>query len=199
MNSYPVMETFYSLQGEGVHSGKPAFFIRLAGCDVGCSWCDVKDSWDAGQHPHRSVAELVQEAKDSGTEIVVVTGGDPFMYNLNQLKNALQAAGLHTHLETSGAHPMSGDWDWICLSPKRFKLPLEANYRLAHELKMIIVNKMDFAWAEELSAKVNPKCAMIIQPEWSRSAQVIPKMIDFVKRSPSWRLSLQTHKFLNID
>ncbi len=199
MTSYPVMETFYSLQGEGIFAGVPAFFIRLAGCDVGCSWCDVKDSWTAENHPKMTITELVEEATASGTEIVVITGGEPLLYDLTNLTEALQTAGLRTHLETSAAHPISGNWDWVCLSPKRFKLPVEENYQYANELKMIIVNKQDFTWARELADKVTKDCQLLMQPEWSRSAKVVPGMIDFVQKYPQWRISLQTHKFLDID
>jgi 7-carboxy-7-deazaguanine synthase len=199
MMHYPVMETFYSLQGEGVFAGVPAYFIRLAGCDVGCSWCDVKESWTAENFPRLTAKELTSKAKESGTEIVVITGGEPLMYDLTELTTMLQEAGLRTHLETSASHPMSGDWDWVCLSPKRFKLPLEENYKFADELKMIIVNKKDIDWAQELAAKVNKDCQLLIQPEWSRSAKVVPGMIEFVQSNPQWRISLQTHKYLDID
>ena len=199
MMSYPIMETFYSLQGEGIYSGVPAFFIRLAGCDVGCSGCDVQESWPADKYPEISAQKLVELALDSGTKIVVITGGEPLMYDLTELTTSLQEAGLRTHLETSGAHPMSGSWDWVCLSPKRFKFPLPGNYNFASELKMIIVNSKDFDWALELMKKVDESCQLIIQPEWSRSDRVIPGMIEFVKHNPAWRISLQTHKYLNIE
>lgn len=198
MSDYPVMETFYSLQGEGVFSGKPAFFIRLAGCDVGCSWCDVKESWTAENFPSLKTNQLVDLAVESGTKIAIITGGEPLMYDLDDLTAALQQAGKRVHIETSGAHPMSGSWDWVCLSPKRFKLPLEDNYGKASELKMIVVNKKDLEWAKELAAKVNPRCQLLLQPEWSRSDKVLPIMLDFVKKNPAWRISLQTHKFLDI-
>lgn len=199
MMQYPVMETFYSLQGEGIYAGSPAFFIRLAGCDVGCSWCDVKDSWSTEGYPKLSSAQLVNKAVASGTKIVVITGGEPLLYDLTDLTTALQEAGLRTHLETSASHPMSGRWDWVCLSPKRFKLPLPENFQHADELKMIIVNNKDLAWGEELAGNVGRACQLLIQPEWSRSAKVVPKMIDFVQQHPRWRISLQTHKYLDID
>jgi organic radical activating enzyme len=199
MMEYPVMESFYSLQGEGIYAGVPAFFIRLAGCDVGCSWCDVKDSWSTAGYPKVKVEDLVQQATESGTEVVVITGGEPLLYDLTELTRAIQAAGLRTHLETSAAHPWSGSWDWVCLSPKRFKLPIPENYRFADELKMIIVNKQDYIWAKELAREVRPSCELLLQPEWSRSKKVTSGMIDFVQHHPQWRISLQTHKFLNID
>jgi organic radical activating enzyme len=192
------METFYSLQGEGVFAGKPAFFIRLAGCDVGCSWCDVKESWTAEGFPRLETEQLVNLAIESGTEIVVITGGEPLMYNLEDLTSSLQLAGKRVHLETSAAHPISGSWDWVCISPKRFKLPLEGNFASASELKMIVVNKKDLEWAAELAGKVSEDCQLLLQPEWSKSDKVLPMMLDFVKRNPQWRISLQTHKFIDI-
>ena len=199
MMTYPVMETFYSLQGEGIFSGVPAYFIRLAGCDVGCSWCDVKDSWSTEGYPVYAAQELTAMARESGTEIVVITGGEPLLYDLTELTTSLQAAGLRTHLETSAAHPMSGSWDWVCLSPKRFKLPLAENYQHADELKIIVVNKKDFDWAVELASGVQQDCRLLLQPEWSKADKVISGMIDFVQQNPTWRISLQTHKFLKID
>lgn len=198
MSSYPVMETFYSLQGEGVFAGTPAFFIRLAGCDVGCSWCDVKESWTADNFPKLETRQLVDLAVDSGTEIVVITGGEPLMYDLDDLTKSLQLAGTKVHLETSASHPMSGSWDWVCLSPKRFKLPLDENFAGASELKMIVVNSKDLEWAEELAGKVSADCHLLLQPEWSKSEKVLPMMLDFVKKNPKWRISLQTHKFIDI-
>lgn len=198
MMTYPIMESFYSLQGEGMYSGSPAYFIRLAGCDVGCTWCDVKESWDASKYPKLSAEQLVNLSLESGTEIVVITGGEPLMYNLADLTTLLQAAGLRTHLETSAAYPISGSWDWVCISPKRFKEPLPDNFKWANELKMIFVNKKDLEWGQELALTVNPDCNLVIQPEWGRAEKVLPGMIDFVKEHPSWRISLQTHKFLNI-
>lgn len=198
MTKYPVMETFYSLQGEGVFAGKPAFFIRLAGCDVGCSWCDVKDSWTAENFPKLETEQLVNLVVESGTEIVVITGGEPLMYDLDDLTASLQMAGKRVHLETSAAHPISGKWDWVCVSPKRFKLPLEDNFTNASELKMIVVNKKDLEWAAELAEKVSNDCELLLQPEWSKSDKVLPMMLDFVKRNPKWRISLQTHKFIDI-
>lgn len=198
MMTYPVMETFYSLQGEGIFSGTPAYFIRLAGCDVGCSWCDVKESWTTDNYPILDAQKLTTHALESGTEIVVITGGEPLMYNLDELTSSLKGAGLRVHLETSASHKMSGSWDWVCLSPKRFKLPIIGNYKYAMELKMIVVNKKDLEWALALAHEVSPECKLILQPEWSRADKVLPMIIDFVKKNPTWRISLQTHKFLNI-
>jgi 7-carboxy-7-deazaguanine synthase len=198
MNSYPVMESFYTLQGEGVHSGSAAYFIRLAGCDVGCSWCDVKDSWQTEGYPVLTDDELVDRALDSGTEIVVITGGEPLMYNLDSLTAKLQLVGLRTHIETSGAHPFSGSWDWVCVSPKKFKEPLPEVLGHANELKVIVVNKHDFEWGEKYSELVPEQCTRIFQPEWSKSDKVTPAVIDYIRNSPKWRLSLQTHKYLDI-
>lgn len=196
--SIPVMEAFYTIQGEGYYQGSAAYFIRLGGCDVGCHWCDVKESWDASLHPLTSVEDLIQQSSEHPSEIVVITGGEPLMYNLHSLTTALKKAGKRTHLETSGAHPLTGSWDWICLSPKKFKLPLEEIYSSAHELKMIIYNKADFAWAKKEAEKVSPGCKLYIQPEWSKAEQMLPVMIDFVKDNPKWEISLQLHKYLNI-
>ncbi len=198
MNSYPVMESFYTLQGEGVHSGSAAYFIRLAGCDVGCSWCDVKDSWRTEGYPVLTDDELVERALDSGTEIVVITGGEPLMYNLDTLTTKLQLVGLRTHIETSGAHPFSGSWDWVCVSPKKFKEPLAEVLEHANELKVIVVNKHDFEWGEQFSGLVPEQCARILQPEWSKSDKITSSIIDYIRNSPKWRLSLQTHKYLDI-
>jgi len=198
IDQLPVMEDFFTLQGEGFHSGRAAYFIRLAGCDVGCHWCDVKESWDKEKHPLVNILELVQKVKASGTDFVVITGGEPAMYDLTNLTNALKETGIEIAMETSGAYSIKGNIDWICLSPKKFKLPLEENYQKAHELKMIIFNQHDFKWAEELKQKVNANCKLYIQPEWDKSAEVLPMMIDYVKRNTEWALSLQTHKYLNI-
>lgn len=192
------MESFYTLQGEGVHSGSAAYFIRLAGCDVGCSWCDVKDSWRTEGYPVLTDDELVERALDSGTEIVVITGGEPLMYNLDTLTTKLQLVGLRTHIETSGAHPFSGSWDWVCVSPKKFKEPLAEVLEHADELKVIVVNKHDFEWGEQFSGLVPEQCARILQPEWSKSDKITSSIIDYIRNSPKWRLSLQTHKYLDI-
>jgi organic radical activating enzyme len=194
----PVMESFYTLQGEGFHQGKAAYFIRLAGCDVGCVWCDVKDSWDAGQHPRRSVAELVAEASAHSGRIAVITGGEPLMHDCSALTGALHHAGFATHIETSGAWPLSGSWDWICLSPKKFKAPLADIPSAASELKIVIYNQSDFAWAEQWAARTSPDCRLFLQPEWSRSAVVTPVIIDYIKENPKWEFSLQLHKYIQV-
>lgn len=198
VQSLPVMETFYSVQGEGFHTGKAAFFIRLGGCDVGCPWCDVKESWNADHHPRKLIADLADEAKRSGAEIVIVTGGEPAMHNLDQLTDQLHAKGLQTHIETSGAHPLSGKWHWICFSPKKFKNPLPEIYRKANELKVVVVNKHDLLWAEEHAAKLNEECLLFLQPEWSKREKTGILIAEFVMKNPRWRISLQTHKYLNL-
>jgi organic radical activating enzyme len=194
----PLMEHFYTLQGEGRFTGHASYFIRLGGCDVGCVWCDVKESWDASKHPQVPITEIVEAVVASGTRIAVITGGEPLMHNLDALTAMLKSQGIRTHVETSGAHPLSGTWDWICLSPKKFKAPLDEMIAAAHELKTIIYNKTDFAWAEQHAAKVSKDCLLYLQPEWSRAAEMNPLIIDYVKANPQWMLSLQTHKFLNI-
>jgi len=194
----PVMESFYTLQGEGFHQGKAAFFIRLAGCDVGCVWCDVRDSWDAGKHPRRSVDELVAEAASQPGRIAVVTGGEPLMHDCSALTEALKSAGFATHIETSGAWPLTGRWDWICLSPKKFKAPLPGIAALASELKIVIFNTSDFAWAEQWAALTGPDCRLFLQPEWGRSQVVTPLIIDYIKTRPKWEFSLQLHKYIHV-
>jgi 7-carboxy-7-deazaguanine synthase len=198
MTDLPIMEHFYTIQGEGYYQGNAAYFIRLGGCDVGCVWCDVKDSWDATKHPLMSVEFLSEEVKKTAAKIVVITGGEPLMHNLTELTNALQAAGLKTNIETSGSHPISGSWDWICLSPKKFKAPLPETLQYANELKIIIFNKSDFAWAEEYAAQVAPTCKLYLQPEWSKEKEMIPLMVDFIKENPKWEMSLQLHKYINV-
>ena len=194
----PVMEHFYTLQGEGMHQGKAAYFIRLAGCDVGCVWCDVKESWDRTKHPDRTIEELLTEIRKTPARLVVITGGEPLMHDLGPLTEQLKQAGYKTHLETSGAHPLTGTWDWICLSPKKFKAPLPAILPLAHELKVVVFHKSDLAWAEQYAAAVNEHCALFLQPEWDRSDEMMGLIVDFVKANPSWRATLQTHKYLNV-
>lgn len=196
--SLPVMEHFYTLQGEGYHQGKAAYFIRLAGCDVGCVWCDVKDSWDAEKHPTYTITQLIAEVKKTPAEIVIITGGEPLMHNLDELTEVFQNAGLKMHIETSGAHPLSGLWDWICLSPKKFKAPLEPILHLANELKVVIFNRSDFDWAEKYAALVSPSCKLYLQPEWDRASQVTPLIIEYIKENPQWELSLQIHKYINV-
>lgn len=192
------MEHFYTLQGEGFHQGKAAYFIRLGGCDVGCVWCDVKDSWDALKHPHYSIEDLVKTVTQTQTPLVVITGGEPLMHNLDALTAALKATGIQTNIETSGAHPLSGQWDWICLSPKKFKAPLPEILPHANELKVVIFNKSDFEWAEQYAAKVNTGCKLYLQPEWDKAAAVTPLIIDYIKANPKWELSLQIHKYINV-
>ena len=194
----PVLEAFYTIQGEGHFSGNSAYFIRLGGCDVGCVWCDVKDSWDAEKWPLEPVDEIVRKAKNHPTRLAVITGGEPLMYNLDGLTSALKSVGLQTNIETSGAHPLSGDWNWVCFSPKKFMKPREEFYERADELKVVIYNKTDFAWAESHAEKVNPDCLLYLQPEWEKSDIMLPQLIDYVKDNPQWKISLQTHKFMNI-
>jgi organic radical activating enzyme len=203
--SLPVMESFYTLQGEGFHQGRAAYFIRLGGCDVGCVWCDVKDSWDASKHPQKTIEEIVEEAKkkvNSKTQnrkhLVVITGGEPLMHNLDTLTFQLHNAGFKTNIETSGAHPLSGDWNWICLSPKKFKAPLPEIIPLANELKVVIYNKHDFAWAEEYAAQTSPQCKLYLQPEWDKALIATPLIIEYIKQNPQWELSLQIHKYINV-
>jgi len=198
MDALPLMEAFYTIQGEGYHQGKAAVFIRLAGCDVGCHWCDVKESWDAGDYPLVSVGEIASRVKQYASDIAVVTGGEPFMYKLDSLTRQLKLAGFRTHVETSGVYPLSGEWDWICLSPKKFKPSLAPVYNIADELKVIIYNKSDLKWAESCTADLKPACKLYLQPEWERSGIVLPLMIDYVKQHPEWEISLQIHKFMNI-
>lgn len=192
------MEMFYSLQGEGFHQGRAAFFIRLAGCDVGCVWCDVKESWDASKHPTLSIEEIVAAAKANPSRLAIVTGGEPLLYNLDPLTNALKAAGFETNIETSGSSPMTGHWDWVCLSPKKFKAPLEENISLASELKVVVFNKHDFDWAETYAKQVSPSCKLYLQPEWDKAAQITPLVIDYIKANPKWELSAQLHKYIQV-
>ncbi|HXJ99293.1 MAG TPA: 7-carboxy-7-deazaguanine synthase QueE [Gelidibacter sp.] len=193
----PLMEEFYTIQGEGFHQGKAAYFIRLGGCDVGCHWCDVKESWDAELHPPTRVDAIVENAVRY-SKTMVITGGEPLMWDMNPLTSKLKEKGVQTHIETSGAHPLTGIWDWICLSPKKMKLPTDEVYKKANELKCIIYNKDDFRFAEEQAAKVNEDCILFLQPEWSKRDKVIPEIVDYVMANPKWKVSLQTHKYLNI-
>jgi 7-carboxy-7-deazaguanine synthase len=193
----PLMEEFYTIQGEGYHTGKAAYFIRVGGCDVGCHWCDVKESWNADLHPPTLANTIVEHAKKY-SDTVVITGGEPLMWSMDYLTKMLRKNGLKTHIETSGAYSFSGIWDWFCLSPKKTKLPLEEVYREADELKMIIFNKSDFKFAEEHAAKVGKNCELFLQPEWSRKEKMIELIIEYVMKNPKWKISLQTHKYLNI-
>lgn len=198
IHSLPVMEAFYTIQGEGYHRGKAAYFIRLGGCDVGCHWCDVKESWEAEKHPQISVAEITAEAKRYPARLSVITGGEPLMHNLDSLTRELHEAGFKTNIETSGAHPITGEWDWICFSPKKFKKPLPVFYTKADELKVVIYNKSDFKWAESFANNMRPGCKLYLQPEWSRSDQMLPLIVEYVKAHPHWEISLQIHKYMNI-
>lgn len=192
------MEHFYTLQGEGRYTGHASYFIRLGGCDVGCVWCDVKDSWDASKHPLVEVSAMVDFVSASKSPIAVITGGEPLMHDLTDLTASLKNVGIRTHIETSGAHPLSGSWDWICLSPKKFKSPLNEVVVKANELKVVIYNKSDFEWAEKFASMVSSDCLLYLQPEWSKSAEVNPLIISYIKENPRWIFSLQTHKFLDI-
>ena len=193
----PLMEAFYSLQGEGFYKGTAAYFIRLGGCDVGCHWCDVKESWEAERHPLVQAQAIADEAL-AHSKTIIITGGEPLMWNLNLLTPRLKAGGARTHIETSGAHPLSGEWDWICLSPKKIKRPVGDVLRRANELKMVIYNNNDFLFAEEMAAEVNQECLLYLQPEWSKRDKVIPKIVDYVLAHPQWKASLQMHKYLDI-
>jgi 7-carboxy-7-deazaguanine synthase len=194
----PLMEDFYTIQGEGFHQGKASYFVRLGGCSVGCHWCDVKDSWDASKFPLVQVEEIAAKAAAHPARIVVLTGGEPLEYDLGPLTKAFKDKGLRTHLETSGAYPLTGNWDWICFSPKKFKEPLPEIFSSAHELKVIIFNKSDFEWAEKFAAQVNSDCKLFLQPEWSKQDQLVPVIIDYIKSNPKWEISLQIHKYMNI-
>lgn len=198
MIALPVMEHFYTIQGEGFHQGRAAYFIRLGGCDVGCVWCDVKDSWDGGKHPLHTIEQLVAAVKATPAEMVVITGGEPLMHNLDALTKALQDGGLETNIETSGSSPLSGQWNWICLSPKKFKAPLPEVLPHANELKVIVFNKSDFEWAEQHAALTNPKCKLYLQPEWSKADKMTPLIVEYIKSNPKWELSLQLHKYINV-
>ena len=217
-NTLPVMESFYTIQGEGYYQGSAAYFIRLGGCDVGCVWCDVKDSWDASLHPQFTIEQIVTKAMDSlpltvnsqpiavngklssvnHNIVAVVTGGEPLMHNLDELTKSLKESGFRTNIETSGSSPLSGTWDWICLSPKKFKAPLPEVIPFANELKVVIFNKHDFEWAETYAEQVSDTCKLYLQPEWDKAAIVTPLIIDYIKANPKWELSLQLHKYINV-
>ena len=213
----PVMEAFYTIQGEGFHQGKAAYFIRLGGCDVGCVWCDVKDSWHTDKHPQIPIEEIVDKAKwevrsqesevggnrssvigHRPSDIAIITGGEPLMHDCAELTKQLHQAGFKTHIETSGAHPLSGDWNWVCFSPKKFKAPLQEIYTAANELKVVVFNKTDFEWAEKYAALVSQKCKLFLQPEWSKSSTITPLIIDYIKQNPQWEFSLQLHKYIHV-
>jgi organic radical activating enzyme len=194
----PVMEHFYTIQGEGVHQGKAAYFIRLGGCDVGCVWCDVKESWDASKHPQYAISDIIRTVAATPAKIVVITGGEPLLHDLAPLTTALKAAGLRIHIETSGSSPLSGALDWITLSPKKFKAPLPEVVSAANELKVVVFNKSDFAWAEQWATEVSSDCKLFLQPEWDKAATITPLIIEYVKSNPQWQLSLQIHKYINV-
>jgi 7-carboxy-7-deazaguanine synthase len=198
LQTLPVMEHFYTIQGEGFYQGSAAYFIRLGGCDVGCVWCDVKESWDAEKHPQVKITDLENFTTQAGAKIAVITGGEPLMHNLDELTTILQANGIKTNIETSGSSPLSGNWDWICLSPKKFKAPLQESIEAANELKIIIYNKSDFEWAESFATQVNPTCKLYLQPEWSKANVMLPQMVEYIKQNPKWELSLQIHKYINV-
>lgn len=194
----PLMEDFYTIQGEGFYTGVAAYFIRIGGCDVGCHWCDVKESWEAANHPVTSVEEMVANVKKSQAKIVVITGGEPLTWNMDFLTKRLKEEGFRIHIETSGAYPFSGTWDWVCLSPKKTKLPVEEAYKKADELKIIIYNQHDFQFAEEQAQKVQKDCVLFLQAEWGKRDKMSPLIVDYVMNNPKWRISVQTHKYLDI-
>jgi organic radical activating enzyme len=192
------MEHFYTIQGEGAHQGRAAYFIRLGGCDVGCVWCDVKESWDAGKHPLYDITHLLNIVTETAAPLAVITGGEPLLHDLSLLTEVLQAAGIRTHVETSGSSPLSGTWDWITVSPKKFKPPLAQVLQKASELKIVVFNRSDFDWAEKHAALVSPSCKLYLQPEWEKASVVTPLIIDYIKANPRWQLSLQVHKYINV-
>ena len=194
----PLMEAFYTIQGEGFYTGSSAYFLRIGGCDVGCHWCDVKESWDVEKHTTTKVEEMIFPILEYPTDTVVVTGGEPLMWNMSYLTRSLKIKGFKTHLETSGSHKLTGKWDWICLSPKKFQKPMETIKPLANELKIIVKNKSDFKWAEQQRVGVSEKCKLYLQPEWSNKEDMIQLIIDYVMKNPEWKISLQTHKYLQI-
>lgn len=198
--TYPVMEAFSTLQGEGAHTGLPSYFLRLAGCDVACAWCDVKESWNIDGFPRQTVAEIVTDALASNLSTVVLTGGEPCMYDLQPLTDGLHAAGLVVHIETSGSSPITGDFEWVTLSPKKFKSCLDSSFPLADELKVVVLNKHDLEWAQEQASKVRASCELYLQPEWSKKERVQEMMMDFFQSDSGrrWKMSIQTHKYLGI-
>jgi organic radical activating enzyme len=198
MTQLPVMEQFYTIQGEGFYQGRAAYFIRLGGCDVGCVWCDVKESWDAEKHPLKSISSIMEDIKKYPVEIIVITGGEPLMYDLTELTSALHENKYQINLETSGAYPLTGEWDWICFSPKKFKKPLSDVANHANELKVVVYNKSDLVWAEENRKMVGKNCKLYLQPEWSKRDEVMPLIIEYVKQNPVWEISIQIHKFIQV-
>lgn len=198
MNELPLMEHFYTLQGEGYYTGSAAYFVRLGGCDVGCVWCDVKESWDASKHQQVGIATIVECVKLANAKMAVITGGEPLLHQLDALTKLLKENGISTNIETSGSSALSGYWDWICVSPKKFKAPLPEVVAKANELKVVVFNKSDLEWAEKYAAMVSETCILYLQPEWDKATTVMPLIIDYVKQNPKWKISLQTHKYLNI-
>lgn len=195
---YPVMEHFYTIQGEGFYTGHAAYFVRLGGCNVGCVWCDVKESWDVDAHPKITVQEIIDNVIKSGTKICVITGGEPAMHDLNPLIEELKSNNVRSHIETSGAYPLQGNPDWICLSPKKFKFPINDVLSIANEFKPVIFHHTDIQWAESYTKDLNSDCKLYLQTEWSKSESNLPIIIEYVKSNPQWQISLQTHKYLNI-
>ena len=198
MMQFPVMEHFYTIQGECVQAGKPAYFVRLAGCDVGCVWCDVKESWPTDGFPMHTASEICDWVKATAAEIVVITGGEPAMYDCNSLVDSLHEVGYRVHVETSAAYPLQGNYDWVCISPKKFKQPSAGEMGKAHELKVIVFNDSDFEWAEKWAETCSTDCALLLQPEWEKRDKMMPKIIDYVKENPRWRICIQTHKVINV-
>ena len=198
VDSFPLMEDFYSIQGEGHYQGHAAYFVRLGGCDVGCIWCDVKESWDASAHPITSVEAMITRIKSTTAEVVIVTGGEPVMFDLTHLTKRLKEEKFRTHLETAGVYQLTGDWDWVCFSPKKFKAPHASIYKAANELKVVIYNQSDFEWAEKHATMVNDDCELFLQPEWSREKEMVPKIAAYIKANPHWKVSLQIHKYMNV-
>jgi 7-carboxy-7-deazaguanine synthase len=195
----PVMETFYTVQGEGQFAGAPAYFIRLGGCDVGCVWCDVKESWDASIHPLVSIEDLTERVRLSGAPIAVITGGEPAMYPLEALTSSIASLGVRCHIETSGAHPLTGNWDWVTFSPKKFKAPLEEIYQKASELKVVVFHKSDPSWAQEHAEKVSQNCLLYLQPEWDKRDSMMPIILEYIQKNTRWRISIQTHKYIGVE
>lgn len=198
LSKLPVMERFYTLQGEGRYAGQAAYFIRLSGCDVGCHWCDVKESWDISEDQYVETDDLVTEVRDAQAKIVVITGGEPFTHDLSVLTFKLQCLGIKTHVETAGVFPITGKWNWICLSPKKFKPALPQYFALADELKVIVYNHSDLEWAEQQRSKLNSTALTYLQAEWSKAPELSPVLVNYIKNNPEWILSIQTHKYLAI-
>ena len=193
-----VMEHFYTIQGEGYHQGKAAYFVRLGGCDVGCIWCDVKESWNAKDHPKMEISSIINKTIEGQARLAVITGGEPLMYNLDQLTQQLHENDIKTHLETSGAYPLTGTWDWICVSPKKFKPCRDDVLKFANELKVVVYNRSDFQFAEQFLGTIPVDCKLYLQPEWSKEKQMLPLIVEYVKKYPQWEISMQLHKYMNV-